>query len=191
MDAQKGWVQQLHLGALRNNNTRMYESLGADTGFDAIGDWQQARTLAAFLDRLDRHDALPKTVLYTLNPSVNEVLGTLMGCFQGGGIPGKIQFGSAWWFNDHRSGIERHIAALSNLGMLSTFIGMLTDSRSFLSYPRHDFFRRVLCNVLGEDIEKGYVPNDYELVGSMVRDICFTNAKRYFGYTFQVNSKRY
>ncbi len=180
MDWQKGWVQQLHMGPMRNNNTRMFKQLGPDTGFDSIGDYLTAKPLALFLDALDKTDRLPKTILYNLNPRDNEVLATMLGNFQGGGIPGKMQWGSGWWFLDQMDGMTQQMNALSNLGLLSRFIGMLTDSRSFLSYSRHEYFRRILCNLLGDDVEKGLIPNDLELLGGMVEDICFNNAKDYF-----------
>ncbi|MCX5633032.1 MAG: glucuronate isomerase [Phycisphaerae bacterium] len=180
MDAEKGWVQQLHLGALRNNNTRMFKTLGPDTGFDSIGDFEIAKPLAKFLDRLDSHSKLPKTILYNLNPRDNELLATMIGNFQDGPVSGKMQFGSGWWFLDQKDGMEKHINALSNLSLLSRFVGMLTDSRSFLSYPRHEYFRRILCNILGNDTEAGLIPKDLKLLGQMVEDICFNNAKNYF-----------
>ena len=180
MDWQKGWVQQLHLGAMRNNNSRMFQSLGPDTGFDSIGDSMTAEPLAKFLDACDRTNRLPKTILYNLNPRDNEVLATMLGNFQDGSVPGKMQFGSGWWFLDQKDGMERQINALSNLGLLSRFVGMLTDSRSFLSYPRHEYFRRILCNILGSDVENGLIPNNMSLLGDMVENICFNNAKDYF-----------
>ncbi len=180
MDAAKGWVQQIHYGALRNNNSVMFERLGPDTGFDSIGDWPIAVGLSKFMDKLNSEDRLPKTIIYTLNPRDNELLGTMIGNFQGDGIPGKIQFGSGWWFNDQKDGMERQIEALSQLGLLSRFVGMLTDSRSFLSYTRHEYFRRILCNILGNDMRAGLIPDDYELVGRMVADICYNNAREYF-----------
>lgn len=179
--ARFGWTMQLHLGTMRNNNSRMMRLLGPDTGFDAIGDWNFAKSLSRFLDKLDETDELPKTILYSLNPRDNEVLGTIIGCFQGGGIPGKIQFGSAWWFNDQKDGMERQLTALANLGLLGRFVGMLTDSRSFLSYTRHEYFRRILCNIIGKWVENGEAPNDMDIIGTMVKDICFYNAKEYFG----------
>ncbi|MDH4203084.1 MAG: glucuronate isomerase [Phycisphaerae bacterium] len=181
MDWQKGWVQQFHLGAMRNNNTRMFNQIGPDTGFDSIGDYMTAESLSRFLDRLDQTDRLAKTILYNLNPRDNEVLATMLGNFQGGGIPGKMQFGSGWWFLDQKDGMEKQIEVISNMGLLSRFVGMLTDSRSFLSYPRHEYFRRILCNILGSDVENGLLPNDLPLLGQMVEDICFNNAKAYFG----------
>jgi glucuronate isomerase len=181
LDARRGWTKQLHLGALRNNNTRGLERLGADTGFDSIGDWPQATALSTYLDRLERENALPKIVLYNLNPADNYVLATMIGNFQGGGTAGKIQFGSGWWFLDQKEAMEWQMNALSNCGLLSRFIGMLTDSRSFLSFPRHEYFRRVLCNLVGRDLENGELPPDYELVGGMIRDICYPNAHRFLG----------
>ncbi len=180
MDHEKGWVFQLHLGAQRNNNSRMLRVLGPDTGFDTIGDFEVARPLAKFLDRLDTDDRLPKTILYNLNPRDNELMATMIGSFQDGSVAGKIQYGAAWWFLDQKDGITKQIEALSNNGVLSQFVGMLTDSRSFLSYPRHEYFRRLLCNILGGEMEKGLIPNDMDLVGGMVQDICYNNAKRYF-----------
>ena len=181
-DHARGWTQQFHLGAMRNNNTRMLRTLGPDTGFDAIADLPQAGTLSRFFDRLDSSDQLAKTILYNLNPADNDLFATLIGCFQGGGTPGKMQFGSAWWFLDQLDGMEKQINSLSNMGLLSRFVGMLTDSRSFLSYSRHEYFRRLLCNLLGTDIERGLIPNDMDLVGGMVKDICYRNAKAYFGF---------
>jgi glucuronate isomerase len=180
MDYESGWVQQLHLGALRNNNTRMLKTLGPDTGFDSIGDFEIARPLAKFLDRLDTNNQLPKTIIYNLNPRDNELIASMIGNFQDGSAPGKMQFGSAWWFLDQKDGMEKQLAALANMGLLSRFIGMLTDSRSFLSFPRHEYFRRVLCNMLGCEVEAGLLPNDLDLLGQMVKDICFNNAKNYF-----------
>ena len=181
MDAESGWVMQLHLGALRNANTRMFKHLGPDTGFDVIGDWPQAEGLARLLDRLDTDDRLPKTILYTLNPRDNEVLAAMIGAFQDGKQAHKLQFGSGWWFNDQRDGMERQLRALSSLGLLSGFVGMLTDSRSFLSYPRHEYFRRILCNLVGNWMEGGEIPADLELVGGLVEGICFDNAATWFG----------
>jgi glucuronate isomerase len=180
MDAEAGWVMQLHIGALRNNNTRLFKTIGPDTGFDSIGDWPQAQALSRFLDSFDKKNKLPKTILYNLNPADNELFATMLGNFQDGSVPGKIQYGSGWWFLDQKDGMQKQITALSNLGLLSRFVGMVTDSRSFLSFPRHEYFRRVLCNLLGNDIEQGLLPNDLELVGSMVRDISFNNAANYF-----------
>ncbi len=181
-DHERGWTQQFHLGALRNNNTRMFNQLGADTGFDSIADGAYARGLSRFLDRLDRTDQLAKTILYNLNPAHNEVLGTMIGNFQDGSLPGKIQLGSGWWFLDQKDGIQRQLETLSNQGLLSLFVGMVTDSRSFLSYTRHEYFRRILCNLLGDEIQQGLLPRDLELVGRMVEDICYYNAAAYFGF---------
>jgi len=180
MDAQSGWVVQLHLGALRNNNTRMFNKLGRDCGYDSMGEFEIARPLVKFLDRLNSEEKLPKTILYNLNPKYNALLCSIIGSFQDGSSPGKMQYGASWWFLDSKDGIEEQIKTLSNIGLLSRFIGMLTDSRSFLSYPRHDYFRRILCNLLGKDIEKGLLPNDLEMLGIMVEDICFNNARNYF-----------
>ncbi|MGA2260498.1 MAG: glucuronate isomerase [Acidobacteriota bacterium] len=181
LDSEKGWTKQLHLGARRNANTRRMEDLGPDTGFDSIGDWPQADALGAYLDRLDRENALPKTIVYNLNPADNYVFATMIGNFQDGSIAGKIQFASGWWFLDQKEGIERQINALSNAGLLSRFIGMLTDSRSFMSYPRHEYFRRVLCNLLGYDMQNGELPDDEALVGGMIHNICYRNAQQYLG----------
>jgi glucuronate isomerase len=181
LDAEKGWTKQLHLGALRSANSRMRRQLGPDTGFDSIGDWPQVGPLARYLDRLDDAGALPKLIVYNLNPADNYAICSLLGNFQDGSIAGKLQFGSGWWFLDQKEAMEWQLNALSNLGLLSRFVGMLTDSRSFLSYPRHEYFRRVLCNMLGSDIEKGLAPRDFDLVGGMVRDICFRNARDFFG----------
>ncbi len=179
----RGWTQQLHLGALRNNNTRMMRSLGPDTGFDSIGDFEIARPLAHYLDRLDNLDQLPRTILYNLNPRDNELLATMLGNFQDGSIPGKLQYGSAWWFLDQQDGMTAQLSALSNMGILSQFVGMLTDSRSFLSFPRHEYFRRLLCNILGGEMARGLLPADLDLLGQMVSDISYGNARRYFGFS--------
>jgi glucuronate isomerase len=181
-DWEKGWTQQFHIGALRNNNSRMLNSLGPDTGWDSIGDFDQARSLARFLNTLDRSNQLAKTVLYNLNPRDNEVMATMIGNFNDGSMAGKIQFGSGWWFMDQKDGMEKQMNALSNMGLLSRFIGMLTDSRSFLSFPRHEYFRRILCNMFGNDIENGELPNDIEWIGQMVKNICYNNAKEYFQF---------
>jgi glucuronate isomerase len=181
LDAEKDWAQQFHFGALRNVNSRAMEALGPDTGYDSIGDFELARNLAKFLDALDRENRLAKTILYVINPRDNELMASMIGNFQGGRIRGKMQFGAAWWFNDQKDGMERQISALSNMGLLSCFVGMLTDSRSFLSYPRHEYFRRLLCNLLGTDVENGEMPDDRDLIGNMVKDICFRNAVQYFG----------
>ena len=180
-DAARGWTKQLHLGALRNNNTRLLTELGPDTGFDSIGDFPQAAALSRYLNALDSTDQLPRTILYNNNPVDNYVLGTMIGNFQDGSIPGKVQFGSGWWFLDQKEGMEWQMNTLSNLGLLSRFVGMITDSRSFVSYPRHEYFRRTLCNLLGADMAAGLIPNDLKVVGGMVRNICFANARAYFG----------
>ena len=179
-DFEKNWVQQYHLGALRNNNSRMMKKLGADTGWDSIGDFSQARALTKFLNRLDSEDKLAKTILYNLNPADNELMGTMIGNFNDGTVAGKIQWGSAWWFLDQKDGMTKQINALSNVGLLSRFVGMLTDSRSFLSFPRHEYFRRILCNLFGEEIENGELPNDIPWTGQVIQDICYNNAKTYF-----------
>jgi len=182
LDAEKGWVKQLHLGALRNNNTRVLAQIGPDTGFDSIGDFPQAVALSRYLDLLDREAALPKTIIYNNNPIDNYVFATMVGNFQDGKIPGKIQMGSGWWFLDQKEGMEWQLNALSNLGLLSRFVGMVTDSRSFMSYPRHEYFRRVLCNLLGRDVENGELPDDDNLLGPMLRNICYGNARQYFAF---------
>ena len=178
--AKRGWVWQLHIGAMRNNNTRMFEKLGADTGFDSVNDFEIAKGLSKLLDTLDKKDALPKTILYCLNPKDNYVLGTMLGNFQKAPVKGKIQFGSGWWFNDNRDGMEAQLKALANLGCLGTFIGMLTDSRSFVSYTRHEYFRRILCNLFGQWVESGEYPEDYTYLTKTVCGICYENAKEYF-----------
>jgi glucuronate isomerase len=180
LDAKRGWVKQLHFGALRNANTRGFREVGPDTGFDSIGDWPQIEKLAAYLDELESRGKLPKTVLYNLNPADNYAVAALCGNFQGGGIRGKIQFGSGWWFLDQLDGMRWQLNALSQLGILANFVGMLTDSRSFLSYPRHEYFRRLLCQILGEEVERGMLPKDMKLLEGMVRDICYRNAEAYF-----------
>lgn len=181
-DHEKGWVQQYHLGALRNNNARMLELSGPDTGWDSIGDFSQAKSMAMFLGKLDSTNQLTKTILYNVNPSDNELIATMTGNFNDGTIPGKIQFGAAWWFLDQKDGMTKQINALSNMGLLSRLVGMLTDSRSFLSYPRHEYFRRIVCNLFGEEIENGELPNDIEWTGKIIKDICYTNARNYFGW---------
>ncbi|MEP7375214.1 MAG: glucuronate isomerase [Chitinophagaceae bacterium] len=181
-DWEKGFVQQYHLGALRNNNSRMLSKLGPDTGWDSIGDFSQARALAKFLNRLDTNNKLAKTVIYNLNPADNELMATMTGNFNDGSVAGKIQWGSAWWFLDQKDGMTKQINALSNMGLISRFVGMLTDSRSFLSFPRHEYFRRILCNLFGEEIENGELPNDMAWIGKVVQDICFHNAKGYFSW---------
>ncbi len=180
-DAKREWVKQLHLGALRNNNTRLLKRLGADTGFDSIGDSPQAKALATYLDKLDSENALPKTIIYNNNPADNYVFASMIGNFQDGSTPAKVQYGSAWWFLDQKEAMEWQINALSNLGLLSRFVGMVTDSRSFMSYPRHEYFRRVLCNLVGRDVENGEIPDDKVLLSSLIRNVCFGNASRYFG----------
>jgi len=182
MDHAKGWTQQFHLGALRNNNERKLRELGPDTGWDSIGDYSQAQALSKFLNKLDSTDQLAKTILYNLNPADNEVLATMTGNYNDGTVAGKMQFGSGWWFLDQKDGMERQMNALSNMGLLSRFVGMLTDSRSFLSYPRHEYFRRVLCNLIGQDVENGELPNDIQWLGKMVEGICYNNANKYFGF---------
>lgn len=182
MDCRKGWTQQFHLGALRNNNTRFFKTAGPDTGFDSMGDFEMARPLSRFLDKLDKGNNLAQTILYNINPRDNELLATMAGNFQDGSVPGKIQFGSGWWFLDQKDGMEKQIQALSNLGLLSRFVGMLTDSRSFLSYTRHEYFRRTLCNILGNDVVNGEIPHDMELLGQMVENISFRNAEQYFKF---------
>ena len=181
LDAEKGWTKQLHLGARRNANTRALTELGPDTGFDSIGDWPQAAPLGRYLDALDREGALPKTIIYNLNPADNYVSATMIGNFQDGSIPGKVQLGSGWWFLDQKQGMEWQLNALSNAGLLSRFVGMVTDSRSFMSFPRHEYFRRVLCNLLGNDMERGELPSDFAIVGQTVKDVCFSNARQYLG----------
>ncbi len=182
MNCAKGWVQQFHFGVLRNNNSRMFRAIGPDTGFDSIDDPQVARPMARFFDRLDRDGRLAKTIVYNLNPTHTELAATMLGNFQDGVTPGKMQYGSAWWFLDQKDGMERQLNALSNQGLLSRFVGMLTDSRSLLSYTRHEYFRRILCNLLGAEMEQGILPNDVTLIGAMVRDICYGNAASYFGF---------
>lgn len=177
-----GWTQQFHLGALRNNNSRAMRLLGPDTGWDSIGDFSQASSLSKFLGRLDEYDQLAQTIIYNLNPRDNELMATMIGNFNDGSVAGKIQFGSGWWFLDQKDGMERQMNALSNMGLLSRFVGMLTDSRSFLSFPRHEYFRRILCNLLGNEIENGELPNDIEWIGQMVQNICYNNAKEYFKF---------
>lgn len=182
MDYDAGWTQQYHYGAIRNNNTCMYEQLGPDTGFDSIGEFSTAKALSSFLDELNSKHKLTRTILYCLNPSANEMIATMLGNFQDGTEPGKIQFGSGWWFNDQLDGMTKQINALSMLGLLSRFVGMLTDSRSFLSYSRHEYFRRLLCNILGNDVERGLLPDSREDLARMVEDISYYNARRYFRF---------
>ncbi|RYY01714.1 MAG: glucuronate isomerase [Gammaproteobacteria bacterium] len=182
-DHAKGWVQQFHIGAIRNNNPRLFRTLGPDTGFDSIGDHNYAKPLAKFLGRLDNENRLAKTIIYNLNPRDNEMIGTMIGNFQDGSSAGKIQFGSGWWFLDQMEGMTRQIESLSQLGLLSRFVGMLTDSRSFLSYSRHEYFRRILCGIFGRDMAKGLVPNDTKMVGKLIQDVSYNNAKNYFPFT--------
>mgnify|MGYP003583401195 CR=1 FL=1 len=186
LDWSRGWVQQYHLGALRNNNSRLLSKLGPDTGWDSIGDFSQARALSTFLNKLDTQDKLTKTILYNLNPADNELMATMIGNFNDGSAAGKIQFGSGWWFLDQKDGMTKQINALSNMGLLSRFVGMLTDSRSFLSFPRHEYFRRLLCDMFGNDIENGELPNDINWVGQVIQDICYNNAKNYFPWPLQL-----
>jgi glucuronate isomerase len=181
-DHEKKWVQQFHLGALRNANSRLLETLGADTGLDSIGDFPQVKELYLFLNKLDKNNRLAKTILYNLNPSDNEVIATMTGNYNDGSVAGKIQWGSAWWFLDQKDGMTRQLDVLSNMGLLSRFVGMITDSRSFLSYPRHEYFRRILCDLIGTEIEKGELPNDISWAGKMISDICYYNAKNYFNW---------
>jgi glucuronate isomerase len=181
-DWEKGWVQQFHLGALRDNNSRMSRLAGANSGWDSIGDFPQAKSLSIFLNRLDSLNRLPKTILYNLNPADNEMMATMTGNFNDGSYPAKVQWGAAWWFLDQKDGMTKQLNALSNMGLLSRFVGMITDSRSFLSFPRHEYFRRLLCNLLGEEIEKGELPNDLKWMGKIIQDICFHNANGYFGW---------
>jgi len=180
-DAARGWTKQLHMGARRNANTRRFRELGPDTGFDSIGDWPQADALGSYMDRLDQENALPKMVLYNLNPADNYAIATMVGNFQDGSVAGKVQFGSGWWFLDQKEAMTWQMNALSNCGLLSRFVGMLTDSRSFMSYPRHEYFRRVLCNLLGDDVEAGEIPDNDELLAPMVRNICYGNARSFLG----------
>ncbi|MCK5852415.1 glucuronate isomerase, partial [bacterium] len=182
MDNKQNWTQQIHIDALRNNNSLMFQKLGPDTGFDSIGDDNLAQSLSIFFDKLNSENNLPKTVVYNLNPCHNEVIASMLGNFQDGKTPGKMQFGSGWWFLDQKDGMERQMEILSQFGLISQFVGMLTDSRSFVSYPRHDYFRRILCNIFGNDIINGLIPNDMKLVGNMVKDICYNNAKIYFNF---------
>jgi len=181
-DQEKGWVQQYHLGALRNNNTRALTNLGPDTGWDSIGDFSQASALSRFLNKLDTTDQLAKTIIYNLNPADNEMIAAMTGNFNDGSVAGKVQFGSAWWFLDQKDGMTKQLNALSNMGLLSRMVGMLTDSRSFLSFPRHEYFRRLLCNLFGEDIDNGELPDDMEWTGKIIQDICYYNAKNYFNF---------
>ena len=182
MDFAADWTQQYHYGAMRDNNTQMFNQLGPDTGFDSIGEFNTARAMSNLLNELNRNHQLTRTIIYTLNPNANEMIATMIGNFQDGSEPGKIQFGSGWWFNDQLDGMTKQINALSVLGLLSRFVGMLTDSRSFLSYPRHEYFRRLLCNLLGNDVEGGLLPNHDQILSRMVEDISYNNARRYFKF---------
>jgi glucuronate isomerase len=186
-DWEKGWVQQFHLGALRNNNSRRLRELGPDTGWDSIGDFSQAVALSKFLGKLDDQNKLAKTIIYNLNPADNELMATMIGNFNDGSVAGKIQWGSAWWFLDQKDGMIKQINALSNMGLISRFIGMLTDSRSFLSFPRHEYFRRILCQLFGEEMDRGELPMDFDLIGSIVQDICYHNAAHYFGWEHELS----
>ncbi len=181
-DYEKKWVQQFHIGALRNNNSRKLGKLGPDTGWDSIGDFPQAHDLAAFLNSLDKNNRLAKTILYNNNPADNEVMATMIGNFNDGSVPGKVQWGSAWWFMDQKEGIEKQLNALSNMGLISRFVGMITDSRSFLSYPRHEYFRRIVCGIFGREIERGELPNDMDWTGKIIKDICYFNAINFFDW---------
>ncbi len=182
MDHEKGWTQQFHIGAIRNNNARRFETLGPDTGYDSIGDFSIARSMSRFFSHLDKQEQLAKTIVYNLNPADNELMATMAYNFNDGVTPGKMQFGSGWWFLDQKRGMEAQINTLSSLGLLSKFVGMLTDSRSFLSFPRHEYFRRILCNLIAKDMENGEIPNDMEMLGKMVQDISYYNAKEYFEF---------
>jgi glucuronate isomerase len=177
-----GWVQQFHLGSIRNNNSRLLNSIGADAGVDSMGDFSQAQALASFMDALDKTDQLAKSILYNINPADNEMFAAMCWNFNDGKTKGKIQYGSGWWFLDQKDGIEKQLNALSNMGTISTFVGMITDSRSFLSYSRHEYFRRVLCNLLGNEMEKGLIPDDKKWIGGLVQDICYNNAVDYFNF---------
>ncbi len=181
LDAQRGWTKQMHIGPLRNNNSRFFERAGPDTGFDSMGDWLQAEAMQGYFDHLDRENALPKTIVYNINPRDNYLIASMLGNFQDGSIPGKMQFGCGWWYLDQKEGMQWQLNTLSNVGLLSRFVGMLTDSRSFMSCPRHEYFRRILCNLLGDEIEAGELPRDFDLIGSLVQDICFGNARSFFG----------
>ena len=188
LDAGKGWTKQLHLGTLRNNNSRRFQEVGPDTGFDSMGDFSQAQALSRYLDRLESKAKLPKMIFYNNNPVDNMMLATMAGNFQDGSVPGKIQFGAPWWYLDQKHALEQHFNDLSNVGLLSRFVGMLTDSRSFLSYPRHEYFRRVLCNLLGQDIDNGELPRDMNLIGEMIGNICYHNAAAYFGFDLEAGA---
>ncbi len=180
MDYEAGWAQQFHVGAIRNNNTRQLHDLGPDTGFDSIGDFKMARSMSRFLDRLDQQNQLARTIVYNLNPADNALIATMVNNYNDGSTAGKMQFGSGWWYMDQKFGMTEQINTLSSLGLLSRFVGMLTDSRSFLSYPRHEYFRRILCNLLGQDVENGEIPNEASMVENLIKDVCYYNAKEYF-----------
>ncbi len=182
MDHELGWTQQYHIGALRNNNSRMFQLLGPDKGYDSIGDFEVGRAMSTFFDKLENIEKLTKTIVYNLNPRDNELIATMVGNFNDGSIPGKMQFGSGWWFLDQKDGMEKQLNTLSSLGLLSRFLGMLTDSRSFMSFPRHEYFRRILCNLIAKDVENGELPNDIKLLGRTVQDISYFNAKEYFAF---------
>ena len=182
LDWSRGWVQQFHLGAIRNNNSRLLNTLGKDIGVDSIGDYLQIEAMSKFFDRLDQENKLTKTIIYNVNPVFNAAFATMAGNFQDGTIRGKMQFGSGWWFLDQKDGMTDQINILSNMGVLSCFVGMITDSRSFLSFPRHEYFRRILCNLFGNDILQGELPNDIDWIGKLIQDICYTNAKNYFNF---------
>jgi glucuronate isomerase len=182
LNQKRGWVQQFHLGAMRNNNTRLFNKLGPDTGFDSIANPQDSYKISRFLDSLDVNNQLAKTILYNLNPADNEMFVTMIGNFQDGTVTGKMQYGAAWWFLDQKTGMEKHLADLSALGLLSRFVGMVTDSRSFLSYPRHEYYRRIACNYIGNEVDKGVIPNDPEILKNLVEGISYKNAKSYFGF---------
>jgi len=182
MDWEKGWVQQFHLGAIRDNNSRLLTTLGKNIGVDSIGDYPQIEVMSKFFNRLDKDNKLAKTIIYNVNPVFNAAFATMIGNFQDGTIKGKMQFGSGWWFLDQKDGMTDQINVLSNMGVLSCFVGMITDSRSFLSFPRHEYFRRILCNLFGNDISNGELPHDIPWIGKMIQDICYNNAKAYFGF---------
>jgi glucuronate isomerase len=182
MDYELDWTQQFHIGALRNNNSRMFGLIGADKGYDSIGDFEIARPMSKFFDRLEKNEKLTRTIIYNLNPRDNEMIATMLGNFNDGKIPGKMQYGSGWWFLDQKDGMEKQMNALSSLGLLSRFVGMLTDSRSFMSFPRHEYFRRILCNLIARDVENGELPNDLKLIGKMIQDISYFNAKEFFDF---------
>jgi glucuronate isomerase len=191
MNSQKSWAQQFHVGAIRNNNGKMMQKLGPDQGFDSIGDLNMAENMSAFFDKLNLQDGLAKTIVYNLNPHDNEMFAAMVANFNDGSIPGKMQYGAAWWFLDQKDGMEKQLNVLSNFGLLGRFVGMVTDSRSFLSFPRHEYFRRILCNILGEELEKGELPNDIKLIGNMVKDICSENALSYFNFPEKIKDREH